>query len=163
MHPLAQPRLKSITVNVGIGRLKAQGGDEVPIIKALMKITGQKPKPTTAKKAIAGFKVRQGAVVGLQVTLRGRRMIDFFTRLITIVLPRVRDFRGIERKTVSGGVVSFGLEENTAFPELAADDTNFGMNISIATSATSAQNTETFLRELGFPLRKEKSDDRRRE
>lgn len=154
MHPLAAPRLKSITLNVGIGRLKAEGGDEAAIVKALMKITGQRPKPTKASKAIAGFKLRQGQVVGLQVTLRGRRLADFFMRLITIVLPRVRDFRGIERKTVSGGVLSFGLEESTAFPELAAADPNFGMNISITTSATSAQKTETYLRELGFPLKR---------
>lgn len=154
LHPLARPRLRAITINVGIGRMKAQGGDELPVIEGLKKITGQKPKLTRARKAIAGFKLRAGQTVGLQVTLRGKRMADFFERLVTVVLPRVRDFRGVERRSVNQGVISFGLDESQVFPELRPEDANFGMNISITTSATSPTMTEAYLGQLGFPFKK---------
>jgi large subunit ribosomal protein L5 len=130
--------IEKIVVNAGVGRLSQQGGFEEKILPQVMNdlatVTGQKPKVCRARRSIAGFKIREGQVVGLQVTLRGKRMVDFFERLVTIVLPRVRDFRGLDPKVVdAGGTLSIGFREQLVFSEINPEESTlifpFGVNI----------------------------------
>ncbi len=157
------PKLKKITVNVGIGKLVTKDtSKKAEIIKTisqdLMTITGQKPQIRPAKQSISGFSLRQGMPVGLKVTLRGKRAYDFLERLIQVVFPRVRDFQGIDPKSIDrSGSITVGVEEQLIFPEISADDTNFffGMEITITTSANTRKEGEVLLRKLGLPLKKE--------
>jgi large subunit ribosomal protein L5 len=153
--------IKKIVVNVGIGRLSQQANFEEKILPELAKemalITGQKPAVTEAKKSISGFKVRQGQIVGLKVTLRRRRMNDFLERLIKIVLPRLRDFRGIDLKNIdSQGNLTIGLREQTVFPEINPEisKVDFGLEISIVSNARDREEAIEFYRQLGLPLKK---------
>jgi large subunit ribosomal protein L5 len=123
----------------------------------LMRITGQKPSARAAKQSIAQFKMRQGDIVGYQVTLRGARMYDFIDKLIHIALPRTRDFRGLPATAIDDmGNLTIGIRENTIFPEAADEDLKdvFGMAITIVTTAQSKEEADAFFRHLGVPFRK---------
>lgn len=160
---MAVPMIKKVVVNTGLGRILAvktsqEQKDAIARISAdFSQITGQKPTICSAKKSIAAFKVRQGMPLGMKVTLRGRRMNDFLTRLICIVLPRSRDFRGIDQKVVdSKGNLSLGIKEHTIFPEILAENVRqvFGLEVIVATSAKTKEEGLEFFKLLGFPLKK---------
>jgi large subunit ribosomal protein L5 len=155
----ALPRIKRVVVNAGIGKRVASDGKKIieDIEKDLARITGQKPAVRSARKSVASFKVREGAPVGLMVTLRGKRAEDFLTRLIRVALPRMRDFRGIKRSAVdSSGNLNIGIPEQTVFPEAAEDPTgiNFGFQVTVVSTAENRKEGEEFYRSLGFPLAK---------
>ncbi|HTM69228.1 MAG TPA: 50S ribosomal protein L5 [Candidatus Binatia bacterium] len=154
-NPMAVPRFKKVVINVGL----KQGIKDPKFVdhaeKILSKISGQKPVKTLAKKSISNFKIRQGMVVGMMVTLRGRRMYDFLDKLINVTLPRVRDFRGLSPKTIDHhGNMTIGFKEFIAFPEVRPDDTDYihGLEITIVTNAKSKDQGLTLLRGIGFPI-----------
>jgi len=151
------PKLVKIVINMGVG----EAVQNVKILDAavieLTKITGQKPVVTRAKKSIATFKVRQGMPLGTMVTLRGQKMYDFLQKLISVALPRIRDFRGVNDKSFDGrGNFSLGLKEQILFPEINYDEVDLikGMNISIITTANTDEEAKALLTELGMPFRK---------
>jgi large subunit ribosomal protein L5 len=150
------PKMNKIVINIGL----AEGKDDIKIIDGAMKelaaITGQKPKMTRAKKAIANFKLRAGQPVGCKVTLRGKMMYEFFDRLVTIAAPQIRDFRGLPANSFDGrGNYTFGLEEHVVFPEIDYDNVEMmkGMDITIVTSATSDEEAFELLKLMGMPFR----------
>lgn len=156
-------KIEKVVVNVGVGRASSVPNfaeKHLPdILKDLAAITGQKPAPRSAKKSIAGFKMRSGTVVGLQVTLRRQKMRDFIAKLLHAVLPRVRDFRGIPKKSVStGGVLSIGLKEHQVFPEVIPEQTtaNFGVEISVVPRKEFRTKERAFdvFKEVGIPFEK---------
>ena len=150
------PRVVKIVVNRGLGEASQNAKALESSINELMVITGQKPVVTRAKKAIAGFKIREGMPVGVMVTLRGEKMYAFLERLIALALPRIRDFRGISPKSFDGrGNYSLGVREQLMFPEIDYDsiDRIRGMDISIVTSATNDEEGRALLREMGMPFR----------
>ncbi len=156
LHSL--PRLQKVVVNMGVGKsiLDSKILDEA--IEHLGQITGQKPVITIARRSVAQFKLREGMKIGCCVTLRGDRMYEFLDRLISLVLPRVRDFRGLNPKAFDGrGNYSLGLNEQVVFPEINADKVKHvqGMNIAIVTSAKNDEEGRVLLRELGMPFRKD--------
>jgi large subunit ribosomal protein L5 len=156
-NPNAVPRLKSIIVNVGIGSHVAAGKDHEDIVKNITTITGQKPVVTHAKKAISNFKLKINMPSGVVVTLRGKRMYDFLTKLIHVVFPRIRDFRGISKKSFDGrGNYSVGIREHTAFPEIESEDVSkiHGMQITIQTTAGTNEKALELLKAFGFPFKK---------
>jgi len=122
-----------------------------------MRITGQKPVRTLAKKSISNFKIRKGSVVGMMVTLRGKKMYDFVSKLINISLPRIRDFRGLESKAVdAGGNLNIGFKEHVAFPEIKSDEVEriHGLQVTVVTSAKTKEEGLELLKLLGFPFQK---------
>lgn len=148
------PRIQKVIVSSGVGKKRDKKQIEV-ISDRLAKITGQKPSPRAATISIASFKLREGEIVGLQVTLRGARMYDFVDKLIHIALPRTRDFRGLSAKAIdSMGNLTIGIKENTIFPETSDEDLKdvFGLAVTIVTSAKSKAEAEAFFRHLGMPL-----------
>ena len=150
------PKVSKIVVSTGVGSLKDKKKLEL-IIERLTRITGQAPAVRGAKKSIANFKSRVGDVAGYQVTLRGSRMQSFLDKLIHVVLPRVKDFRGIKVSAVDEmGNITIGLKEHTVFPETSDEDTKdiFGLAVTIVTTAKSKKEAEAFLRHLGMPLQK---------
>ena len=150
------PKVVKIVVNRGLGEASQNAKALESSINELAVITGQKPVVTRAKKAIAGFKIRQGMPVGVMVTLRGERMYAFLERLIALALPRIRDFRGISPKSFDGrGNYSLGLREQLVFPEIDYDsiDQIRGLDISIVTSAANDEEGRTLLKEMGMPFR----------
>lgn len=152
---MAAPRITKLVVNVGLkqGLKDPKFNDHVE--RVITKITGQKPVRTLAKKAISNFKIRQGQVVGTKVTLRGRRMYDFMDKLLTITLPRVRDFRGLSPKTVDrDGNLSIGFREFIAFPEIKPEDTDYahGLEVTVVTTAKDRAKGLSLLRGIGFPI-----------
>jgi len=159
---MAVPKLEKVVVNVGLGRMSQlpHFGDKLlpEVTKELSIITGQKPAIRKAKKSIAGFKVREGATVGLQSTLRGSRMYDFVGRLINLVLPRTRDFRGVDTKSIDGrGNLTIGIREQYVFPEISPETSkvNFGMEITVVTTAKNKEEAMELYRAFGFPFKKE--------
>jgi large subunit ribosomal protein L5 len=155
-HPLAVPRVEKVIVACGVGRSLTDQKLQDEAIATLSAITGQKPRPTQARKAQASFKVRKGAVIGLMVTLRGKRMYDFLERLINVVLPRIRDFRGLSIESFDmGGNYTIGIAEQIAFPEISPDKIKslHGLEISIITSARNPQEGRALLTALGFPFK----------
>lgn len=149
------PRLDKIVVNVGMGLAKDEDAYKDLVVKSLTKITGQQPIITVARKSIAGFKLREGQEIGAKVTLRGQRMEDFLYRLIHVVLPRVRDFRGLSPKAFDGqGNYTLGLKEHTVFPEIAPDDATrvHPLQITITTTGASDDESRELLKRLGFPF-----------
>jgi len=155
------PAVKKIVINVGVGRLSQQPhfGDKLlpEISKEISLITGQKPAPRMSKKSIAGFKVREGQVVGMQATLRGKSMYDFLGRLINLVLPRTRDFRGVDLKSVDQhGNLTIGLGDQYVFPEISAETStvNFGMEITIVTTARNRNYAIALYKAFGIPFKK---------
>jgi len=154
-NALQAPKVEKVVVSVGLSQgIKDQKVLET-VERTLERITGQKPVKTKAKKSIASFKIRQGMVVGMMVTLRGPRMWDFLTRLISATFPRVRDFRGISPKQIDGGGnLSVGFREHLPFPEIHTDEVErvHGLQVTVTTNAGSAKNGLLLLRALGFPF-----------
>ena len=150
------PKLEKVTVNRGLGEAASNAKALEASLKEIAVITGQKPVVTRAKKAIAGFKIRQGMPVGVMVTLRRERMYAFLDRLINLALPRIRDFRGVSPKSFDGrGNYTLGLKEQLIFPEVDYDsiDQIRGMDISIITTANTDEEGRALLREMGMPFR----------
>jgi large subunit ribosomal protein L5 len=155
-NPMAVPRLNKIVVNMGVGEATQNAKLIDPAVNELGQITGQKPVVTRAKKSIAAFKVREGMPIGAMVTLRGDRMYEFFDRLVSIVLPRVRDFKGVSTKSFDGrGNYTIGLHDQLIFPEIdyAKVDKLKGMNVTIVTTARSDDQARSLLKHLGMPFR----------
>ena len=152
------PKLQKIVVNMGVGRAVDNKKLIEEATKHLAIVTGQKPLVTVAKKAIAGFKLRKGQAIGCKVTLRGKRMFEFLDRLISIVLPRIRDFRGISPKAFDGrGNYTLGLTEQIVFPEISIESVEFvqGMDITMVISGNSNEQSCELLKLLGMPFRSE--------
>ncbi len=150
------PRLEKIVVNIGIGEAIQDAKALEGAIRDLAIITGQRPKVNRARRSIAGFKVRQGMPVGVKVTLRGERMWEFMDRLLSVALPRIRDFRGLNPDSFDGnGNYTFGVTEQLVFPEIDYDDIDQsrGMDITIVTTAKSDEEGRALLKALGFPFR----------
>lgn len=155
-NPMAIPKIEKIVVNMGLGEAIANGKVLDTANDELRAITGQKPVITKAKKSIAAFKLRQGMNIGSMVTLRGERMYEFLDRLISVALPRVRDFRGVSAKAFDGrGNYTLGVREQLIFPEIDFNkvDKTRGMNISIVTTATNDEQARALLKALGMPFR----------
>jgi large subunit ribosomal protein L5 len=151
------PRMTKIVINCGVGKATQQANLLEGAVTDLRIITGQKPLVTKAKKSIAGFKLREGNAIGAKVTLRGERMWEFFDRLITLAIPRIRDFRGLEPDGFDGaGNYSFGVTEQLIFPEIDYDkvDNIRGMNITIVTTARTNEEGKALLDAFGFPFRR---------
>jgi len=149
------PKLDKIVLNMGIGEAVNDSKKVQAAIKDLAAIAGQKPAPTRARKSIAGFKLRENMVIGAKVTLRKDRMYEFLDRLITIALPRVKDFRGLNGKSFDGrGNYAMGLKEHIVFPEINYDqiDQMWGMDIVVCTTAKSDEEAKALLREFQFPF-----------
>ncbi len=154
----ALPKLQKIVVNMGVGQAIQDSKILDEAVEHLGQITGQKPVITISRRSVAQFKLREGMKIGCCVTLRGDRMYEFLDRLISLVLPRVRDFRGLNPKAFDGrGNYSLGLNEQVVFPEINADKVKHiqGMNIAIVTSAGTDDEGRLLLRELGMPFRKD--------
>ena len=152
------PRLEKIVVNMGVGAATAQASLLEGAQRDLTVITGQKPLVTRARKSIAGFKLREGNAIGAKVTLRGDRMWEFLDRLISIAIPRIRDFRGLNPRSFDGhGNYTFGLTEQLVFPEIDYDsvDQPRGMDITIVTTATTDAEGRALLLAMGFPFRRD--------
>ena len=150
------PRLEKIVVNMGVGRATQQASLLDGAVNDLTVITGQKPMVTRARKSIAGFKLREGNAIGAKATLRGDRMWEFFDRLVSIAIPRIRDFRGLAPSSFDGhGNYTFGVTEQLIFPEIDYDriDTTRGMDITIATTAVTDAEGRALLAAFGFPFR----------
>jgi large subunit ribosomal protein L5 len=156
-NPMEVPRLTKIVVNCGVGKATQQASLLEGAVTDLRIITGQKPLITKAKKSIAGFKLREGNAIGAKVTLRGDRMWEFFDRLITLAIPRIRDFRGLDPDGFDGsGNYNFGVTEQLIFPEIDYDkvDTVRGMNITIVTTARTDAEGKALLDAFNFPFRR---------
>jgi large subunit ribosomal protein L5 len=152
------PTLSKIVINMGVGRATQQPSLLEGAVRDLTIITGQKPLVTKAKKSIAGFKLREGNAIGAKVTLRGDRMWEFFDRLVSLAIPRIRDFRGLPTKGFDGrGNYTFGVTEQLIFPEIDYDkvDTPRGMDITIVTTARTNAEGRALLDAFGFPFRRE--------
>lgn len=157
-NPMAVPKLEKIVINMGLGEAIANSKIVDTAVDELGSITGQKPVVTRAKKAIAAFKLRQGMAIGSMVTLRGDRMYEFLDRLVSVALPRVRDFRGVSPKAFDGrGNYTLGIREQLIFPEIDFNrvDRTRGMNISIVTTARDDEQARALLRALGMPFRQQ--------
>jgi large subunit ribosomal protein L5 len=155
-NPMAIPRIEKVVINMGLGEASANAKILDVAADELKSITGQKPVVTKAKKSIAAFKLRQGMAIGTMVTLRGDRMYEFLDRLISVALPRVRDFRGISGKAFDGrGNYTLGIREQLIFPEIDFNkvDKTRGMNISIITTAKTDEQARSLLKALGMPFR----------
>ena len=155
-NTMAVPRLNKIVVNMGMGEATQNAKVLDPAVNELAHITGQKPVVTKAKKSIAAFKVRAGQSIGAMVTLRGDRMYEFFDRLVNIVLPRVRDFKGVSTRSFDGrGNFTLGLHDQLIFPEISYEkvDKLKGMNVTIVTTAANDNQARTLLKHLGMPFR----------
>jgi large subunit ribosomal protein L5 len=151
------PKITKITVNMGVGEAVADKKIMDNAVGDLTKITGQKPLVTKARKSVATFKVRDGQAIGCKVTLRGSRMYEFLDRLITIAMPRIRDFRGVSARSFDGrGNYNFGVKEQIIFPEIAYDqiDAIRGMDITITTTAADDKQGRALLEAFNFPFRK---------
>lgn len=156
-NKFAVPRVKAIVVNVGIGSAVAAGKDHEEMVKNVTAITGQKPIVTHSKKAISNFKLKINMPSGVVVTLRGKRMYDFLTKLVHVVFPRIRDFRGISKKAFDGrGNYSLGIREHIVFPEIRAEDVSkiHGVQVTIQTTAGEDKKAFELLKAIGFPFKK---------
>ena len=156
-NPMEVPRITKITVNMGVGEAVADKKVMDAAVADLTKITGQKPLVTKSRKAIASFKIRAGLAIGCKVTLRGARMYEFLDRLISIAMPRIRDFRGVSPRAFDGrGNYSLGVKEQIIFPEIQYDqiDQIRGMDITITTTAKDNRQGRALLEAFNFPFRK---------
>ena len=157
-NPLAVPRLEKVVVSMGMGKVAGEEGRVDGAAAELAQITGQKPVITKAKRAISNFKLRQGMRVGVMVTLRRRQMYEFLDRLVSVVIPRVKDFRGLNPNAFDGrGNYNMGLSEQTVFPEVDPAKVTFiqGMNITIVTTARTDDEGRALLSAMGFPFRRD--------
>jgi len=155
-NELSLPRLQKIVVNMGVGKALQDKNRLEQAAEQLAQITGQRPQITKAKKAVSGFRLRENNPIGARVTLRGRRMYEFLYRLISIALPRIRDFRGVNPKSFDGnGNYSLGLTEQQVFPEIDPDKINFtqGMDVTFVTSTRNDDEARELLRGFGMPFR----------
>ena len=153
---LAVPKILKVTVNTGIGKYRQEAKALEEISGDMTTITGQKAVATTAKKAISTFKTRVGQEVGFRVTLRGQKMYDFIDRLISLALPRTRDFRGLETKNIdAGGNLNIGIREQIVFPEISHESvrTIFGLQVSMTTNAESRDEGLELFKLMGFPVK----------
>ncbi|HOW60739.1 MAG TPA: 50S ribosomal protein L5 [Candidatus Moranbacteria bacterium] len=153
---MAVPRIKKVIVNVGIGKIAKENDKIEEVVNSITAITGQKPVKVKAKKAISGFKVREGMEVGVKVTLRGKRMWQFIDRLVSATLPRTRDFQGINIKSVdNGGNLNIGIKEHMIFPEISPEKVKytFGLQTTISTDANSQKEGLELFKLLGFPIK----------
>jgi large subunit ribosomal protein L5 len=153
---LSLPRLQKIVVNMGVGKTLQDKNRMEQAAEQLTQITGQRALVTKAKKAVSGFRLREGNEIGCKVTLRGKRMYEFLDRLISIALPRIRDFRGVNPKSFDGhGNYSLGLSEQMVFPEIDPDKVTFtqGMDVTFVTSTNSDDEARELLRAFGMPFR----------
>jgi large subunit ribosomal protein L5 len=152
---MASPKLVKIVVSSGVGKAKDKNRNAL-VEKKLALITGQKPAVRVARKSIASFKLREGDVVGYQVTLRGARMYEFLDKLVHIALPRTRDFRGLTKTSIDEmGNYTIGIRENSIFPETSEEDLKdvFGLSITLVTTAKTKEEAEAFLRHLDLPMK----------
>jgi large subunit ribosomal protein L5 len=157
------PFIEKIVVNVGVGKIAVSDNSKKKellerISKDIATVTGQKPQVRPARKSISGFKLREGMPIGLRTTLRRKKMYDFLEKLINVVFPRVRDFKGIKRSSIDkDGNLTIGIKEQLAFPEISADETDlfFGMEITIVTSTKEKEKGVRLLEEVGIPFMKE--------
>jgi large subunit ribosomal protein L5 len=155
-NKMAIPKLEKIVINMGVGRATQDKAVLDAAVDSLTKISGQKPVVTKAKTSVAGFRLREGNDIGCKVTLRGRRMYEFLDRLVSIALPRIRDFRGVNPNSFDGhGNYSLGLAEQAVFPEIDADKLQHsqGMDITFVTSAHTDEQARELLRAFGMPFR----------
>jgi large subunit ribosomal protein L5 len=155
------PQITKIVLNMGVGGATQQSSLLDGAVADLSLITGQKPAITRAKKSIATFKLREGNAIGAKVTLRGDRMWEFYDRLVSVAIPRIRDFRGLNPKSFDGrGNYTFGITEQLIFPEIDYDkiDTVRGMDITIVTTGTTDDQGRALLRALGFPFRRDEQN-----
>jgi large subunit ribosomal protein L5 len=156
--PMQVPRLEKITANMGVGEAKTNAKALDSAVEELTTITGQRAQITRARKSIAGFKIREGMPIGAKVTLRGARMYEFLDRLVSIALPRIRDFRGLSPSSFDGwGNYSLGVREQLIFPEIDYDDIDAvrGLDVAITTTAKTDEEGLELLRELGLPFRQD--------
>ena len=155
-NPMQAPRLEKIVVNMGLGEAISNGKILDASLEQLAQITGQKPVITKARKSIANFKLRQGQSIGAMVTLRGDRAYEFLDRLVSIALPRVRDFKGVSPKAFDGkGNYTLGIREQIIFPEINYDQVERikGLNVTVVTTARNDEEGRALLRHLGMPFR----------
>lgn len=155
-NPNSLPRLQKIVVNMGVGKALQDKNRMEQSAEQLTQITGQKSQITKARIAVSGFRLREGNEIGCRVTLRGRRMYEFLDRLISVALPRIRDFRGVNPKSFDGhGNYSMGLSEQAVFPEIDPDKITFtqGMDVTFVTSTKSDDEARELLRAFGMPFR----------
>jgi large subunit ribosomal protein L5 len=155
-NAMQTPKVIKVIISTGIGKISDPKKVEL-IQDRIARITGQKAAPRGAKKSVASFKVREGDVVGYQITLRGERMRDFLDKLIHIAFPRTRDFRGISPTSIDEiGNITIGIKEHTIFPETSDEDQRdvFGLSVTIVTTAKSRAEAEAYLRHIGLPLKK---------
>ena len=158
---MAVPQITKVVINIGAGNAVSDSKLLEFIVSELTNITGQAPVITKARKSIAGFKLREGNEIGVKLTLRGKRMYDFLERLISVALPRVRDFRGLSKKGFDGrGNYSLGLKEHVVFPEVIFEniDKVFGLEVTIVTTAEDDKTGIELLSRLGFPFKKDKDN-----
>ncbi|MBI4239612.1 50S ribosomal protein L5 [Candidatus Uhrbacteria bacterium] len=156
-NDLQVPKITKVTLNVGVGKSLKDPNFIATVEDSLTRMTGQKPIRTKARKSIAGFKIRQGLVIGLSVTLRKKRMYDFLEKMLTFAFPRVRDFRGIEEKSVDKqGNLSVGFRENLPFPEIKSDEIErmHGLEVCVTTNAKDRASGLALFRLMGFPFKK---------
>ena len=157
-NPFSLPKLRKIVVNMGVGKALQDKNRIDQAAEQLGQITGQKAQITLAKVAVSGFRLREGNAIGCRVTLRGRRMYEFLDRLISVALPRIRDFRGLNPKSFDGhGNYSMGLNEQSVFPEIDPDKVTFvqGMDVTFVTNTDKDDEARELLRAFGMPFREE--------
>lgn len=158
-NPMQAPRIEKVIVSTGTGKIEDKNKLEL-IQKRLADITGQKPSPRPARQSIASFKLRQGDIIGYQVTLRGTRMQHFLDKLVHVALPQTRDFRGLKVTAIDEmGNYTLGIKEHTIFPETADEEIKdvFGLAITIVTTAKTKEEAEALLRYINLPLKKEEN------
>jgi len=155
------PRIEKVVLNTGFGKLISGKQEKESIINAILEdlkmISGQKPIITKAKKSISGFKVKRGEALGAKVTLRGKRMYDFLERLIYVALPRSRDFKGIDQKSIDkSGNLTIGIKEHVCFPEISLEKVKFifGLEVTVVTNAKKREHAIELFKLLGFPIKK---------
>lgn len=155
-NPMMVPRLQKIVLNMGLGQATQEKARLEHALREMTMIAGQKPVTTRARKSVAGFKLREGMPIGCAVTLRGARMWEFLDRLVTIAVPRIRDFRGLPTKFDGRGNYSMGLSEQSVFPEINLDKVEHvqGMHITMVTTARTDEEGFALLQKLGVPFRK---------
>jgi large subunit ribosomal protein L5 len=155
-NDLAIPRIEKVVVNVGTGKILKEADRVEEILTSLAEITGQRPIKSKARKAISGFKIRQGLEIGAKVTIRGKRMWQFIERLVNVALPRTRDFQGIEEKSIDQhGNLNIGIKEHIVFPEISVEKVKniFGFQVTVVTSARNQKEAVELFRLLGFPIK----------
>ena len=157
-NDLEVPKVNKVVVNAGVGKFSKDKKYIENVVDSLTRITGQKPVLTKSKQSISGFKVREGSIVGVMVTLRGKQMYDFLDKLVNVTFPRVRDFRGLDKKGVDrAGNLSIGFREHLAFPEIKADEVDkiHGLEVCISTTAKTKDEGLELFKLMGFPFKKE--------